>query len=690
MLAGDHVKAANDLGIPLTGVGVFYRKGYFQQRIHPDGTQEAMYPLLNPEDLPVEAVLHPDGTPLLIQVPIADRQVFLRVWRVQVGTVPVYLMDSDIEQNRDADRRLTDSLYGGGQETRICHEIILGIGGVRVLRALGIEPDVWHMNEGHVAFLTLERIREYSARGFAFDTALEAVKSNTIFTTHTPVPAGHDVFTFKLMDKYLADYYWQTGADRDKILSLGRVGDQFNMTRFAVRTSCKVNAVSQLHAEVTKELFQSWMPAIPKQDIPVKSVTNGIHTSTWLAPEMEEMLNRYFTENWLSQAADPHVWDRIRHIPDAEVWEVHLRAKRRMIGHLGLPIPEHALTVGFARRFATYKRALLIFQDLDRLQRIVNHPEHPVCFVFAGKAHPADRAGQDLIRRIAEITNMESFRGKIFLAGNYDLSIARSLVQGVDVWLNTPLKPMEASGTSGMKAAVNGVLMCSVLDGWWNEGYNGRNGWAIQGHMAASVPERNRVDGEELYRLLEDEIVPLFFRRNEQSVPGDWIAVMKESIRSIAPAFSTQRMVGEYYERLYIPMAMHGQRLRDNQLEAAARLAGFKRFIRQNWHRVEVESVDFHRKEAGMTVQARIRLGAIWHKDVKVQAVGSNGMGGIWRQDFLHVSELETGGHLYECEYPFSIDDWFRADANVRLVPVSPDFADEFELELCKWGTRWR
>ncbi|MBL0386207.1 alpha-glucan family phosphorylase [Tumebacillus sp. ITR2] len=690
VLAGDHVKAANDLELPLVGVGVLYRRGYFQQRILEDGSQDAQYPPMNPEELPVQAVLDGHGHPLFVEVPLGNRLIYLRVWQANAGNVPIYLMDADNDRNSDQDRRLTDRLYGGDQETRIAHEVILGIGGVRVLRAIGFEPDVWHMNEGHVAFLALERIREYSAQGVSFETALEAVKASTVFTTHTPVPAGHDQFSFELMDRYLGDYFWQLGADRAKILGLGRHNDKFNMTRLAFQTASKVNGVSKLHAEVTKELFHKWCPDIPPQDIPVEAVTNGVHTETWLSPELSELYNQHLAYNWPRAVADPQTWVKVEEIPDDKLWGAHQSAKQRMTERLSLPNLQNVLTIGFARRFATYKRAYLLFQDLDRLERIVNHPDHPVAFVFAGKAHPADHPGQELIRRIVEVSKMEGFQGKVFLVENYDMNIGRHLVQGVDVWLNTPVKPMEASGTSGIKAALNGVPNCSVLDGWWDEGYNGENGWAIEGKTEGGRGYQDWVDGETLYRVLETEIAPLYYRRGEGGVPHDWVTVMKNSIRTITPEFSTARMVGEYWSRAYAPVAERGRRFAANNLEVAQRVGAYKQFVRTSWDSVYIQDIKLSPHEDGTRVQACIRLGRIWHADVRVEAVGSDGHGGIWKQELRPVTENAGGKYLFECDYPNRIEVWRKANANIRVVPISPDFCNDFELELTSWGTNWR
>ncbi|MBO9600747.1 MAG: alpha-glucan family phosphorylase, partial [Cohnella sp.] len=452
--------------------------------------------------------------------------------------------------------RLTDTLYPSDQNVRLSQEILLGIGGARLLAALGIRPDVWHMNEGHCAFLTLERIRMLSAEGFPFETALEAVKASTVFTTHTPVPAGHDVFPVDMIDRYFGDYYWQLGSDRERVLSLGLVDGAFNMTRLAVSTSSKVNGVSKLHGEVTRDLFHRWMPHIPKQDIPVDSITNGIHIGTWLAAGMKELFDKHLPSDWELRTTEREVWTAVRDIPPSELWEEHQRAKTRMLQELGLPLglsDGGPLIIGFARRFATYKRALLIFSDPDRLARILGHSQRPVCLVFAGKAHPADGPGQRLIRRIVELSREPRFKDRVFIVENYAMDKAKRLVQGVDVWLNTPLKPMEASGTSGQKAALNGVLTCSVLDGWWVEGYNGRNGWAIDSLADADIDFRSKQDSEALYRLLEEEIVPLFFKRDDQAIPMEWVNLMKESIYSLAPVFNTHRMMNDYLRKMYAP-----------------------------------------------------------------------------------------------------------------------------------------
>jgi glycogen phosphorylase len=686
VLAGDHIKAANDLRIPLVGVGIFYRKGYFEQHIEHDGTQAALYPRLNIRQLPIKPVFNAQGERLVVNVPISGEPVFLQVWAAEIGNVSVYLLDADFDLNREPHRRLTEHLYGGNRSYRLSQEIILGIGGVRVLRALGMDPKVWHMNEGHSAFLVLERIREYSAKGIPFASALEAVRASTLFTTHTPVPAGHDVFSLEQMDQFLGDYYWQLGADRETILDLGRVDHGFNMTRLALRTSSKVNGVSKLHAKVSKQLFHQWTPEIPESDFAVESITNGVHTPTWLSEFLTDVYDRCLVKDWRIKIADAAVWQTVQAIPDFELWNAHQLAKQRMARELQLPDLSHTLVIGFARRFATYKRALLLFQDVERLKRLVTSTDRPVCFVFAGKAHPADQPGQQFIRQLIEYSKQEPFRGRIFFVSNYQMGIAKRLVQGVDVWLNTPVKPMEASGTSGQKAALNGVLNCSVLDGWWAEGFNGKNGWAIAGAIdeALEAQDRDRMDSEHLYQLLEEQIAPLYYRRDD-GLPREWITMMKESIRSLTPVYSTHRMVAEYSQRMYEPLAARGQRHTENHFEIAKRVADYKRFIRENWHHVQFDSVEQVETKEYLTVHASIQLGPIWHRDLLVEIMGSDGHDGARIIPMEYCGEGANGAHTFAGIFPGTLETWQRTSANIRVIPVSPDFSRNSEMELICW-----
>ncbi len=552
ILAGDYLKSTHDLGLPLVGISILYRKGYFYQHVLEQGEQVELYPELNIDEAPLAPALDHSGNPIIVGVPIAMRTVLLKVWKVKIGDIPIYLLDANLDENTPEDRALTDHLYGGNQATRIAQEIILGIGGVRAIRKLGIVPNVWHLNEGHAAFSSFERIREFSAEGVPFTHAVERVKPATIFTTHTPVPAGHDRFDLQLMDEYLGDFYWQMGASREEIMALGVVDHQFNMTRLAVSTSWKINGVSDLHTKVTRDLLSSWLPEA-RGEFPLTGITNGVHAATWISSELKTLFDEHLGPKWLKEIEKPHAWNAFSAIPDELLWEAHQAAKRRLIEYYSLGVDENVLMIGFARRFATYKRANLLFKDMERLKKLVNQADRPVVFVFAGKAHPADKPGQSLLQEIVEATKLTALAGKIFFLQNYDIAMAKKLVQGVDVWLNTPVKFMEASGTSGQKAALNGVINCSVLDGWWAEGYNGDNGWAIDSDPSQPFEEMNRHDGQTLYQLLEQEIIPLYYNQRSGKLPSAWIQKMRNSMITLAPQYNTQRMVFEYLDKLYAP-----------------------------------------------------------------------------------------------------------------------------------------
>ena len=578
VLAGDHCKEAGDLGVPLIGVGFMYPQGYFHQHISAEGWQEESYERLNWADAPIEQALTPDGKPCVTAVPLGDRSVLVAVWRVRMGRVTLYLLDTDLEENAPWDRELSARLYGGDRETRVQQEIILGIGGVRALRALGIEPSAFHLNEGHAGFVVLQRIRDLIERGSSFDEALEAIRQTTIFTTHTPVAAGHDAFPFQVVEKHLANCWGTLGPNRDRFLALGAhdsgAGAQFNMTALAMRSAVAINAVSQLHGQVTRAMWDIW-PGFATADRPVGSVTNGVHLPTWLSGEICDLLGRYFSADWLDRQDDPALWDGILAIPDDELWAVRAslraylftfvreRARQRWTEErVGTPrvvaagtlLDPGALTIGFARRFTGYKRAELIFRDPERLARILSAAGRPVQIIFAGKAHPADDIGKHLLQRVYRHALNPLFAGRVAFVDDYDLHVAHFLVQGCDVWLNNPRKPLEASGTSGMKAAINGVPHLSIGDGWWAEGFNGSNGWVIDGGASGeNHDETDAADAAALYRLLEEEVVPAFYDRDRAGVPRRWVAMVKESIRSIAPRFCARRMVKEYATRMYAP-----------------------------------------------------------------------------------------------------------------------------------------
>jgi len=584
VLAGDHCKEASDLGVPLIGVGFMYPQGYFHQRLSAEGWQEESYEKINWADAPIEPALTPDGRPCVTAVPLGDRSVLVAVWRVRVGRVKLYLLDTDLEENAPWDRDLSARLYGGDRETRIQQEIILGIGGVRTLRALGIEPAVFHLNEGHAGFVVLQRIRDLIEHGATFDAAVDEIRRTTIFTTHTPVPAGHDAFPFHLVETHLAGAWGTLGSNRERFLALGAYdngsGSQFNMTALAIRSAGSTNAVSQLHGEVTRAMFAPMWPDLPEAQRPVSAVTNGVHVPTWIASELSDLFSKYLGNDWLERHDDPGLWEGVLTIPDHELWTVRQalrrylftfvrdRARRRWVDeHVGIPrvvaagtlLDPDALTIGFARRFTGYKRPELVFHDPERLARILNATGRPVQIIFAGKSHPADDIGKHHLQHVYRHALEPMFGGRVAFVDDYDLHVAHFLVQGCDVWLNNPRKPLEASGTSGMKAAINGVPHLSIGDGWWAEGFTGANGWVIDGGVGGDNYDAiDAGDADALYRLLEEEVVPAFYDRDESQVPRRWIATVKQAIITVAPRFSARRMVKDYTERMYAP-ALEGR-----------------------------------------------------------------------------------------------------------------------------------
>jgi glycogen phosphorylase len=581
VLAGDHCKEAADLGLPFVGVGFMYPQGYFRQRMTNDGWQEERYERISWTEAPIETAITPDGRPCITAVPLGDRTVLAAVWRVRLGRVRLFLLDTDLAENAPWDRELSARLYGGDRETRIQQEVILGIGGVRALRALGIQPTVWHLNEGHAAFVALQRIREFVEQGRSFDDALGEVRRSTVFTTHTPVPAGHDAFPFHLVEKHLAGTWGEIGQHRQSFLALGEYdngsGSQFNMTALALRTSGYVNGVSALHGEVTRSMWRPMWPDTPQDQIPVRSITNGVHVPTWMAGTIFALLDHHFGPGWLDQVDDPALWERLSEIPDEDIW-----ATRRFLRHAlfsfirermrtrfleehvaqsrivsaGAMLDPDTLTLGYARRFTAYKRPELIFHDPDRLAAILNRLDRPVQIVFAGKAHPADEPAKHHLQRVFKHALDPKFGGRLAFIDDYDMHLAHYLVQGCDVWLNNPRKPLEASGTSGMKASLNGVPHLSIGDGWWAEGFNGRNGWLIESH--ANPDDHAAVDAADahaLYDLLENEVVPAFYDRDRdgRGLPHRWIAIVREAMRSNIPRFSTRRMVKQYVMEMYGP-----------------------------------------------------------------------------------------------------------------------------------------
>jgi starch phosphorylase len=578
VLAGDHCKEASDLGVPLIGIGFMYPQGYFHQKITGDGWQEEIYEKLNWPDVAIEPATTADGQPCITAVPLGDRTVLVAVWRVRLGRVKLYLLDTDLEENAPWDRSLSARLYGGDRETRVQQEIILGIGGVRALRALGSTPAVYHLNEGHAGFVVLQRIREFVDQGASFESALEEVRRTTVFTTHTPVPAGHDAFNFQLVEKHLAGAWGSLGPHRSRFLALGEYdnggGPQFNMTALALRASGGINAVSALHGDVTRDMWVNIWPGRSAAELPIGHITNGVHVPTWVSTEMQQLYSKYVAEDWRERHDDPDIWKAILDVPDDELWHarqalrhylftfIRQRARKlwtadRMsagrVQAAGTLLDDDALTIGFARRFTGYKRPDLVFRNPDRLARILNAPGRPVQLVFAGKSHPADDTGKHRLQGVYRYALDPAFGGRIAFVEDYDLHVAHFLVQGCDVWLNNPRKPLEASGTSGMKASMNGVPHLSIGDGWWAEAYNGRNGWLIDGGVNGDENATDDADADALYRLLEEQVVPTFYDRGADLVPHKWLEVVKEAIRTVTPQFSTRRMVKDYTERLYGP-----------------------------------------------------------------------------------------------------------------------------------------
>lgn len=582
VLAGDHIKEASDMGIPLTAVSLLYRQGYLQQRIDSTGWQQDVPAILEPDSEPVQQVMNADGSPLLVEVDLHDIEGMLKlaVWQVKVGRVSLYLLDSDVDGNPEWTREISSRLYGGDTWHRLRQEIVLGIGGVRLLRKLGIEPTFWHANEGHAALSMIERVREYVESGMSVEDAKAKVARHTVFTTHTPVPAGHDIFTEEQIDRYFENYWPELGMTRDEFYALGVHGDKpgFNFTALSMRLADHRNGVSEKHGEVSREMWYDIFPDATPENAPIQHITNGVHMRTWIGKYMREAYARYQPQYWKEQQEKEHVWDTILNIPDDEFWAAHLRAKQSLITAMdercrsrfvggdfdawqvlssGPFQNPKVLTLGFARRFATYKRATLLFRDIDRLQRILTNPEFPVQLVFAGKAHPADEGGKKLIQDIYMMARDPRFGGRIAFVEDYEMSIARNLVSGVDVWVNNPRYPLEASGTSGMKAAANGVPNFSILDGWWIEGFQADplNGWGIVPATDLEGDEQDEFEANAMYDVLEHAIVPMYYKRDADGLPREWIRVMKEAIRTCAPAFSSRRMLIDYVEKLYRPAA---------------------------------------------------------------------------------------------------------------------------------------
>ncbi|GFO53335.1 alpha-glucan phosphorylase [Geomonas sp. Red276] len=718
ILAGDHLKSASDLGLPLVGVGLLYRQGYFRQSLNLEGWQQEVYPENDFYNLPLHLERDETGAPVTVEVQFGGRPVDLQIWRVTVGRVALYLLDTNLERNLPADREITTRLYGGDQEMRIRQEILLGIGGIRALAALGIEPNVCHMNEGHAAFLALERIRTLmEEERLSFHEAMEAVKGGNIFTTHTPVQAGIDLFPPELTERHLGQYYRGLGLTRDDFMTLGRQtrlgNDGFCMAVLAMKLSGHSNGVSELHGEVSRRMWADVWPDLPEEQLPLTSITNGVHQKSWLSDEMTDLLIRYLGVRWLDEQSQELHWRKVSRIPDAELWRTHRRgtarlvdyARRTLKGQLtqleaspkeiaqaGEVLDPEILTIGFARRFATYKRGTLLLMDKERLATILNHPERPVQIVFAGKAHPADHQGKELIRQIVQLSHQERFRHRIVFLEDYDISVARHLVQGVDVWLNTPLRPQEASGTSGMKVAFNGGLNLSILDGWWCEGYRGNNGWAIgRGEVYEDLAYQNEVESRAIYDLLEKEIVPLFYNRGSDGVPRGWTACMKNSMQTLCPVFSTDPMVQEYTRRCYLPAFEHWEKLNRDGLRLAVELARWKERLHAKWGQLSIDAVEAEIEREVMVgerlpIKVRITPGEIPLSEIAVEVyfgvLDSRGtiMGGEIVP--LQPHEERSGHFVGELECRFCGRHGFM----LRVMPRHPELGTVYDPGLVLWG----
>ena len=735
VLAGDHLKSTSYLGLPFVGVGLLYQHGYFRQTLTSDGWQMADYPTNDFYNMPITPEYREDGSPLLIEVDYPEGKAYAKVWRAQIGRVPLYLLDTNIPENGNTDLRdITDYLYGGDERMRIKQEILLGIGGYQTLSQLGITPTVCHMNEGHAAFLALERIRQFmDENDIGFDEAREATSSGNIFTTHTPVPAGIDWFPPELVKYYFKTYHSKLGVSEEKFLGLGRKNPSDNSSEFspalvALRLSTMANGVSQLHGQVSRNMWKDLWQNYPVHEVPIKAITNGIHTRSWVSEDMQSLFDRYLGPKWIVDLTNQDVWTQISKIPDTELWRTHERRRERLIAFarqrksqkrnqrldqsLGTQdtTREHetgtktlnsgALTIGFARRFATYKRATLLFHDLDRLDKILNDPNRPVQLIFAGKAHPHDHEGKVLIQKIHRISSESRFHNKILFIENYDICVGRYLVEGVDVWLNTPLPPNEASGTSGMKAAANGALNLSMADGWWAEAELLGGGWTIE-----AIPETddiksvNIAHANAIYDILEKEVVPLFYDRHPvDDIPYGWVAKMKTAMQNLAPVFNTKRMVAEYAERLYFPAHQRWHKLNADGTHRSIALANWKTNIRKHWSNLRVEEVipkeQTQKKVAEFSVGESISIQAIVHTDALfpnelavqiyhgvLDATSEIQNGAIIPMEYCE--DLGSGKYLFEGT--LVLNQTGLHGYTLRVLPSHVDLQSSYELGLLTW-----
>ena len=717
VLAGDHLKSASDLGLPLVGIGLLYHEGYFHQQFGPDGWQHEDYRLIELSAQPIQPVRDAGGNELTVEVPVDGRNVLARTWRLDIGKVALYLLDTNLEANSAPDRALTARLYGGDNEMRIQQEMILGIGGVRVLRALGLEPAVCHMNEGHSSLLGLERTRMLMEQhGVSFAEARLPVTAATAFTTHTAVAAGIDLFSPDLVTRYLGGYGSSMGLDSDALIGLGRThpgdpAEPFSMAMLGLRMSGFRNGVSKLHRTVSRRLWETAWPLVPLEQIPIDSVTNGVHLPTWVAHEVGDLYDRYIGPSWRDDPVNCD-WANIASVPDEELWRVHERQRERLIvraqqqhaealmgrgvsvvdGDSGGALALGTLTIGFARRFAGYKRSTLLFRDPERLARILNNPERPVQFLFAGKAHPRDEPAKALIREVMALSSRPEFRDRLVLLEGYDIELARSLVQGCDIWLNTPLRPLEASGTSGMKACANGAIHMSVMDGWWWEAYQPALGWAVGRQRLDDDPEaQDAFDSNSIYDLLENQITSAFYERDDDGIPRAWVRRMKASIAAFCPVFNTSRMVTEYASKAYTPAAAGWQCLRSNDLAAARSLSEWLDRVRAGWHSVRIHDVSDSGSPAQerVTVSVRVDPGVLQPTDICVLAAsGPVGADETLAPDastrLSFISRTGDGACLFRGELNPSIGG--KLGYAVSVLPDHPNLHDPYASELAHWA----
>lgn len=723
ILAGDHVKAASELGLPLVGVGIVYQQGYFRQYLNADGWQQERYPTNDFYNLPIIPVKQKDGSPVLVSVDFPGRKVFMRIWKAQVGRVPLYLLDTNIPENSKQDEDITDALYKADREIRIQQEIILGVGGMRALRAVGIEPTVCHMNEGHSAFLGLERISILmKEQKLSFAEAHEVAAAGQIFTTHTAVPAGIDKFAPELVDKYWSEYYRNVGLSRRDFFALGRNNadddsELFSMANLAINLSSRTNAVSKLHGVVSRELFQENWQSVPEHEVPISHITNGVHTRSWISKEMADLFDRYLGPKWSEDISDQNIWKRVADIPDDELWRIHEMRRQRLVNFARKRLAQQlegrgatqteldqahsvldpeVLTIGFARRMATYKRATLLMRDPERLARIITNKHRPIQIIMAGKAHPADSPAKELIREVIHFSRREDVRKHFVFLEDYDMNVARWMVEGVDVWLNTPVRLAEASGTSGMKAAFNGGINCSILDGWWDEAYEPNVGWAIgRGEVYEDVDYQDEVESNALYDLLEKEIAPAFYERDSDRRPRAWLTKMKTSMLNLCPVFNINRMVRQYATEMYFPSVIRYQEFLEGGAKKAKDMAAWKAKMHQKWNQVRIGAVE---ETAGdsikvgddMNIKAWVDLGELSAEDVSVQMYHGpiDPYGNIVDGEVINMKAMDekkgserlfTGAIRY-----FKSG---RHGFTVRVLPSHADTVSPFDTALILWAT---